>query len=233
MKIIVTRPVEDALPLAGKLKSMGHGVVIAPVLQIVPRSAVEFPSRLYQAICLTSANGVRVLETVEGIKAIPVLAVGPQSKQVAIEHGFLNVEAQGSDVAGLVAYVVHHLKPEDGPILYISGSQTSGDLEGKLRSAGYDVDRLITYDAKPADLAGLEGEIQSSHAVLLYSPRSAKLWASAINNLQLQHAAATLTHICLSQAIAACLPESWPKCIAENPTEAALIAALDCQAKAE
>ena len=227
MKIMITRPVEDALPLADKLKTMGHEVVIAPVLQIVARAGVEIPQRPYQAICLTSANGVRVLENVDALKTIPVLAVGPQSKQLALDRGFLNVQAKGGDVIGLAAHVAKTLQPSDGPLLYISGSQTSGDLEGKLRGAGFVVDRVITYDAKPATLKGFENEIQSSQVVLLYSPRSAKLWVLAINNLQLQHVAATLIHICLSPAIAACLPDVWPRRIAENPTEAALILALD------
>ncbi len=227
MKIIITRPVEDALPLAGKLKAMGHDVVIAPVLLIVARADVKIPQRPYQAICLTSANGVRGLENIEALKTIPVIAVGPQSKQVALDRGFLHVLAKGGDVVKLAAHVAATLLPSNGPILYISGSQTSGDLEGKLKDAGFTVDRVITYDAKPADLKGFENEIRSSQAVLLYSPRSAKLWVSAINNLQLQHFATTLINICLSQAIGAWLPEDWPKRIAENPTEAALIAALD------
>lgn len=227
MNIIITRPMEDALPLADKLKAMGHEVVIAPVLQIVARADVEIPQRPYQAICLTSANGVRVLENVDLFKDIPVLAVGPQSKQVAVDRGFLHVQAKGGDVVGLAAHVAATLRPSDGPLLYISGSQTSGDLEGKLRDASFDVDRVITYDAKPADLSGNESEIKTSQAVFLYSPRSAKLWVQNMNNLHLQHVAATLIHICLSPAIAACLPESWPRCIAESPTEAALIAALD------
>lgn len=233
MKIIITRPIEDALPLAAKLESMGHKVVIAPVLQIVARAGVKFAPKPYQTICLTSANGVRVLQDVEALRTLPVLAVGPQSRAIAIERGFTNVQAQGGDVIGLVAHITTNLKPQDGPILYISGSQTSGDLEGKLRSCGFEVDRVITYDAKPADLAEFKNEIQTSHAVLLYSPRSAKLWVTAINNFQLQIAAAELRHVCLSQTIAACLPESWSKLIADNPTEAALIAVLACQAKAE
>ncbi len=227
MKIIITRPAEDALPLADKLRALGHEVVIAPVLQIVARVGVEIPQRPYQAICLTSANGVRMLEKVEALKSIQVIAVGPQSKQMALDRGFLHVQAKGGDVNGLAAHVAETLQPSDGPLLYISGSQTSGDLEGKLRGAGFAVDRVITYDAKPADLSGYESEIQSSHAVLLYSPRSAKLWVQNINNLQLQHVADTLIHICLSAAIAACLPDVWPRRIAKNPTEAALIAALD------
>ena len=233
MKIIITRPLKDATPLAGKLKSMGHEVVVAPLLEIVARAAVTFPKRKYQAICLTSANGVRVLKNIGGLKSIPVFAVGPQSMQVAIERGFLHVQAKGGDVVRLAAHIAATLKPDQGPILYISGSETSGDLEGKLRSVGFDVDRVITYDAKPASLLGFEAAIESSNAVLLYSPRSAKLWVLAVENLQLQTVNFTPVHICLSQTIAAYLPENWQKRIAESPTEAALIAALDCKAKAE
>jgi uroporphyrinogen-III synthase len=227
MKIIITRPEEDAQPLADKLKALGHSSVLIPLLKIVARNGVEIPRKTYQAICLTSANGIRVLEDISALRNVPVIAVGPQSLQAALHKGFTNVTAQGGDVSGLTAYIVQTFDKNSGPILYISGSETSGDLEGKLIAAGFDVDRVITYDAVPASLHGRESDITGADGVVLYSPRSARLWFSEITTLNLLNAAQRLKHICLSANVAAALPQSWHKSIADSPTEGALLALLD------
>ena len=227
MKIIITRPAEDAGPLSEKLVALGHQPIICAVLQIVPRSAITIPQRPYQAICLTSANAVRVLESIENIKSIPLLAVGPQSKHAALNKGFSNVLAEGGDVLGLHNFIVKNIQPQDGPLLYISGSETSGDLEGKLKKSGFDVDRIITYQAKPQSLAGQEHKIKSADAVVLYSPRSAKLWVDEIKRLQLETSVLRIKHICLSANVAANLPQSWLKATAETPTEMSVLALLD------
>lgn len=233
MKIIVTRPEEDVGPLARKLHAMGHEAVIMSMLNIVPRTDFKIPHKIYQAICLTSANGVRSLDDISDLKEFPVVAVGPQSFKAAREAGFQNVSAQGGDVDGLVAYVMLQYQPDKGPILYISGSETSGDLEGKLKFAGFAVDRVVTYDAVPATLSNRDSEIRQAHAVMLYSPRSAKIWQDEIMRLGLEHVAAQMLHYCLAASVAAALPQSWPKNIAQEPTETSILAALEQNRKAE
>ena len=227
MKIVITRPQEDAGPLAKKLLALGHQPIVLPLLEIRARTDVLIPIKPYQAICLTSANAVRVLNEVGGIKSIPLFAVGPQSKQIAIDKGFINVEQQGGDVIGLHNYMSGHLNPKNGPLLYLSGSKTSGNLEGKLKQSGFEIDRIITYDAMPASLRAQEAHIKSADSVVLYSPRSAKLWVQQIKNLNLEALAQSLKHICLSANVAANLPQSWPRAIAATPTEPALLALLD------
>jgi uroporphyrinogen-III synthase len=227
MKIIITRPEEDAQPLADKLSALGHSSVLIPLLKIVARRGIEIPGRNYQAICLTSANGVRALTDISNMKSIPVLAVGPQSLQAAQNKGFTDASAHGGDVIGLTIYVEQNFDKNSGPLLYISGSETSGDLEGKLKAVGFDVDRVITYDALPASLHGRESDVMAADAVVLYSPRSARLWFSEITTLNLLNAAKHLKHICLSDNVAAALPQSWHKSIAKEPTESAMLALLD------
>jgi uroporphyrinogen-III synthase len=227
MKIILTRPIEDAAALAEKLRGLGHTSMITPLLQIVARPNVFIPRKRYQAICLTSANAVRVLTDIDTIHHIPVLAVGQQSERMAKDKGFTQVSADGGDVIGLHKFIVGHLKPQDGPLLYLSGAETSGDMQGLLQHSGFEVDRIITYDAVKSSLAKFSAEIKSAEAVLLYSPRTAKLWATEIETLKLTEAASRIKHICLSANVAANLPQSWPRAIAATPTEAALLALLD------
>ncbi len=232
MKLFITRPREDALPLAEKLRRAGHKVKISPVLEIVPRAGVSIPSARYQAVCVTSANGVRCL--LGDIDAsTPVLAVGTQSAEAAKARGFSNVSAQGGDVHGLVDYIRTRLPPGGGPLLYISGAETSGDLEGQLKAAGFSVNRLITYDAVAQRLDGLTTDLQAGDGVLLFSPRSAKLWASEITRLNLQTVAQRVTHYCLSLQVAAALPPQFPAKAAPRPDENALLALLDLAGEAE
>jgi uroporphyrinogen-III synthase len=164
---------------------------------------------------------------------VPVLAVGPHSLQAAKDAGFSNVTAKGGDVAGLCSYIEKNLDPQAGPLLYISGSETSGDLEGKLSAQGFSVERVVSYDAVAARLDEHDAKIRDADAVMLYSPRTAKIWRDEIVRLQLDEFAASLEHICLSTNVAAALPQSWAKTIAKIPTESAILAALDYVIKAE
>ncbi|MDE2444922.1 MAG: uroporphyrinogen-III synthase [Alphaproteobacteria bacterium] len=234
MKVIITRPIEDAGALSEKLLALGHMPIVVPLMTIVARLGVVIPQRPYQAICLTSANAIRVLSDVTGIATVPLYAVGPQSLRMAKEKGFKLVEAQGGDVIRLHSFLVDALRLKDGPLLYLSGSETSGDLHGRLHRSGFDVDRVITYDALPAQLNRQQAaQIREAEAVVLYSPRSAKLWVQQIEANKMNTQASRVLHVCLSASVAANLPQSWPRAVAEQANELAMLALLDRAAKAE
>jgi uroporphyrinogen-III synthase len=226
MRLIVTRPDEDAGPLLAKLASLGHQAVALPLLKIVPRPHIRVPQRDYQAICVTSANAIRALGKPGSLAAIPVLTVGPQSLRAAHDAGFGKCEVHGGDVGGLADFIIHNFDPARGPLLYLSGAETSGDLEGALRRAGFDVTRLVLYDAAIIDHATLPS-LRDCDGVLLYSPRSARIWAALVMKAGEEAAARGLVHYCLSANVAAALPPSWPASVAARPEEPAMLALLD------
>lgn len=229
MRIAVTRPEEDAGPLRAKLEALGHEVVMAPLLAIRPRESVTIPAQDWQAVAVTSANGIRALPEGHGLSSFRTLTVGPQSLKAASAAGF-TAEARGGDVNGLAAFIRAALDPAKGPILYLSGAETAGDLEGQLKAAGFDCHRAVLYDAAPAETLGdtespiRKGEID---AVLLYSPRSAKIWRGLIETAGLGEQAARIRHLCLSRNVAAVLPEAWAQQVAARPDEAAMMALLE------
>jgi len=227
MRLILTRPEKDARALAEKLRARGHGISIVPLLEIIPRRGVMLPQRSYQAVCITSANGLANAKLVEGLQEVRLLCVGPQSSAAATHAGFRHVEAHGGDVDGLTSFITSHLQPSDGPLLYLSGAATSGDLEGKLRKAGFDVDRIVAYDAVATSPADLAKAVTSSDAVLLYSPRTAKLWLEQIEKAVLSRHMPAMIHLCLSAAVARELPEDWPRHIAAAPDERAMLEMLE------
>ncbi len=153
MRIAVTRPEEDSGPLQAKLEALGHVTVAAPLLTIAPREGVKIPDRPWQAVAVTSANGIRALPPGALAKTVRMLTVGPQSLKAAREAGF-QAEAHGGDVNGLARFIIENLCYEDGPILYLSGQETAGDLEAQLTAARFDCVRIVLYDAVPATALG-------------------------------------------------------------------------------
>ncbi len=230
MNIIVTRPEEDGNPLKAKLEALGHRVILLPLLRIVPREPVFIPKLPYQAIAATSANGIRALRGHAELKSIRMLTVGPQSLQAAKDAGFASAETHGGDLDGLVAHIRKALHPAAGPILYLSGNETAGDLEGQLTIAGFQVRRSIVYDAVQAkDTGPVEIPLRdgAADAVLLYSPRSARIWCKIMWDAGLAEKAAAPHYYCLSRNVADILPRAWPRSVAKSPDEAALLALLE------
>ena len=229
MRVAVTRPEEDAGPLTAKLQALGHAVVMAPLLEIRPRDRVTIPDLPWQAVAVTSANGIRALPRGHGVTSFRTLTVGPQSLKAATAAGFL-AEAHGGDVNGLAAFIRAALDPTAGPILYLSGAETAGDLEAQLKAAGFDCHRCVLYDAAPAaTLGAAEDALRKGmlDAVLLYSPRSAKIWRGLVEAAGLSGAAAHVSHLCLSRNVAAVLPEDWARSVAATPDEGAMLALLE------
>jgi uroporphyrinogen-III synthase len=229
MRIAITRPEEDAAPLKAKLEALGHDVIAVPLLAIRSRTSIVVPERNWQAIAVTSANGIRTLPDLPHLKSIRMLTVGPQSLKAALAAGF-KAEAHGGDVHGLAAFICEHLDPADGPILYLSGAETAADLELQLKDAGYDCQRLVLYDAVPADsLDTVDDALRRRRvdAVLLYSPRTAHIWRTLVEKALPSEQVPMPLHLCLSRNVAAVLPEAWPRVVAQSPDEAAMMALLE------
>jgi uroporphyrinogen-III synthase len=227
MHLIITRPEDDALPLKAKLEGRGHSAIIAPLLKIVPRRGAYVPPLAYQLICITSANALKFLQIDDRLKAVPVLAVGPQSLSIAQENGFKLAEAHGGDVQGLAAHAAAKFDPRKGPVLYLSGAETSADLQALLMAAGFAVERVIIYEAVIQTPDNIGPMLKAADGVLLYSPRSARLWCGLIENSGLERRAAAPIYYCLSENVAKALPGSWQKRVAKTPDEAAMLALLD------
>lgn len=222
MRLLVTRPLEDAGTLERRLEALGHQVILSPLLSIAPRVDIVIPAEPYQAIALTSANAIRCLESskhLDGLRHLPVLAVGPQSAAAARQAGFENITEAGGDGIGLARHIIGALDPKAGPVLYLSGLDTASDFTGLLERGGLSTRRVIVYEAKPATT--LAPEAASAEGVLLYSPRSARIWLDLAKRQSIP--ADVMVHYCLSANIAAILPDAFATRVAARPVEDALL----------
>lgn len=236
MRLLVTRPDEDASALMRLLEAMGHCAVAAPLLAIHPLADVVLPQGDWQALLVTSANGVRALAQhadVARLKTIPVCAVGEASAAAARAAGFARVRAAEGDVEALTALVVRELSPAGGPLLHVAGSVVAGDLKGALEGHGFRVARVVLYEARVAErlpeAARTAIEAGELDGVLLYSPRTAATFATLIAAEGLSGQMGGLRAYCLSAAVAGALSGLTFGAIdvACEPAQEALLALLD------
>jgi len=238
MHLIVTRPQPDAEELQRKLEVKGHQVSVAPLLDIRMGPQRPIAKRPYQAVLVTSANGARAFAEYPGRDRLlnsVAYAVGPQSRAAAASAGFARVVQAGGDVNAIIAQVRQDLDPTQGPLLYLSGEETSGDLEALLNKIGFEVDRVVMYAAVPAAHlpAPLIGVIKRriAEGVLLYSRRTAKVWFKCIVGAGLEPYMDSIAHFCLSPAVASVIPGSWGVRTAPNASEQGMFDLIEAQAR--
>ncbi|MDA8233060.1 MAG: uroporphyrinogen-III synthase [Magnetospirillum sp.] len=233
MRALVTRPRDDAQTTADLLRARGFDVMVEPLLDIVPVDGAVVEADGIQGILATSANGIRALARVLADRSLPVWAVGDSSARVARALGYANVESAGGDVETLAALVIGRVDPAKGALLHAAAGAVAGDLAGRLGAAGFAVRRVVLYDARTA--TGVSAELadalrtQSLDAALFFSPRTAATFATLVGAAGLDPCCRSVAAYALSAAVArelGTLPWRWIT-VAPEPTQAALLAALD------
>ncbi|MCH7711602.1 MAG: uroporphyrinogen-III synthase [Proteobacteria bacterium] len=212
MRALITRPREDARPLAELLGGRGIECVIEPLLTIEPVKDVQLDFTGVQAVLLTSSNGARALaarETGEGAggwRDLPVFAVGEATGNGAREAGCRRVSSAGGDIDALARLVAERLDPNRGALLHIAGTDVAGDLAGLLEKAGFTVRRAVVYRAREADRISAEliGMIAAGgiDIALFFSPRTAKSFVTLALEAGVSSACEGVTALCLSAAVA-------------------------------
>lgn len=234
MKVLVTRPEEDAADTVRRLGEAGHTSVVAPVLQIRFHKTTALAVGGVQAWLATSRNGVRALVHNDARRDVPLLAVGRSTAELARNSGFDQVHNADGDVGDLVDLASERMKPSAGRLVHAAGKEVAGDLLGSLEAKGFSVERQVLYAAEPvseleADTASLLARRQID-AALFFSARSAGVFASLVTkDEQLLLALARMTAICISDRAAAALAGlSFADIrVADRPNQDALLAELD------
>ena len=206
MRLLITRPREDGEPLAALLNERGFETILDPMMTIVDIDAPEMDLSGIQALLMTSANGVRAFARREEDRQTPVYVVGDASAQVARDLSFIAVTSAGGDVETLAALVQNELNPGQGALLHIAASRVAGDLSGLLEAAGFEVRRLVLYEATAADALStktlVELDAGTLDGILLFSPRTATLFTRLVMAAgRTEHCRAVVAY-CLSQAVA-------------------------------
>lgn len=86
MRVIVTRPRDQARPLVARLEAAGHDVVECPLIEIERTSDEPIDAEGYDWVIVTSPNGADELAR-RGRNLPKLAAVGPGTAERLVEHG--------------------------------------------------------------------------------------------------------------------------------------------------
>ena len=229
MRLMVTRPREDAEVLAALLLERGVEAVMEPLISVKDVDGPALDLAGVQALLITSANGIRAFSRRQGDRDIAVFTVGDASARAARGLGFENVTSAAGDVDALAAAVEAALDPAAGALVHVAGTRVAGDLAGALEAVGFEVRREVLYEGSAArELSPQTREALAAgglDGVVLFSPRTAAVLVSLMSDAGLSDAGRGLVAYCLSQAVADKLKGlHWrDRVIAPEPNQDALL----------
>jgi uroporphyrinogen-III synthase len=228
LRVLITRPAAEAQALAQQLEARGHEALVEPLLTIEPL-AVSLELDAVQAVALTSANAAPALAAA---RHLPVFAVGDASAAAARLAGCTRIETADGDAPSLARRIVTSCRPADGAILHVCGTEVRPGLAEPLIAAGFDVRRQAVYRAVavPALSAQARAAVREGiDAVLMFSPRTAGIFAALVVHHGLGRCLRGTAACCLSAAVAeACRELAWGRVgIAARRDQAAMVELLE------
>ena len=227
--ILVTRPIREATLTAKTLESMGHTVLIAPMLQIEPVS-FELPEE-NRSLIITSRNAARFGLVNIGNKTRPIFAVGEQTAEEARTLGFTNVTVGPGTSREIVPLLLECGVSEKRKYSHLCGNNVSYDIAAVLRDEGLDAVQTVTYQTQPA--RGMSMDVREAldaneiDVALFYSPRTATTFEEVVADYGRSDWLRKMKAVCLSTRVADNLLGPWQsKEYAIIPTEKAVLSLL-------
>jgi len=225
MRVLLTRPSDQAARTAQRLTALGHQPIGAPVLEIAPTGAVV-PETPFDWLLATSAQAFLGLQQASPLLTIPLACVGERTAKAGRTLGF-TPSVVGVDSEALADILLQDEIAKSA--LYLAGRERKGALERQLREKGWRVRIVETYAARPVAVWPETIQDALKHdeidAVLHYSPRSALLALALMG----RESARRLFHFCLSPEIAAVCRDWAPAeriAAASQPDEESLMTLL-------
>lgn len=229
MRILVTRPEEEAAATAARLAALGHTPVIAPLSVIIPTGA-PLPEGPFAGVLATSAAAFAVAPpALAPLLSLPLHAVGEKTAAAARSAGFARILTGPGTAAALASL----LAPATMPLLYLAGEPRKSDLELALAARSVPLVVCLRYRAEAAPAlppAAAEAlRAGTLDVVLHYSRKAAERFCALAHAAGLAEAAGKPRHLCLSGDVAGGLAALGPVriAIAERPDEPALFGQLD------
>jgi len=159
-RVVVTRARAQASGLARTLRNLGAEVIELPAIRIEPLIESEEVRKaaaalgVYELICLTSPNGVRLLfeaMAAAGVDAralagVTVAAIGPGTARALAERGVLADIVPERFVAEGLIEALEDEEVAGGRVLIARAAEARDVLPDALRERGAEVDVLALYE---------------------------------------------------------------------------------------
>jgi uroporphyrinogen III methyltransferase/synthase len=146
VRVVVTRPHEQAAELVSRIERLGHEVVVCPLIEIEPVGPAEVDASGYDWVIVTSVNGARQLgERLRGGPA-RIAAIGPGTASALRSRG---LEPDLVPVVSTQEGLLAELPRPAGRVLFTAAEGARRLIADEL---GADVIPLYrTVELRPAD----------------------------------------------------------------------------------
>jgi uroporphyrinogen-III synthase len=239
MHVLVTRPEPDSLKLVGLLQKRGHTAQAAPLSTFVPLGLDAETLEGVTGLIATSRNALRAIvgsDALHAARKLTVFAVGAATAEEARRMGFARVVKGPGTAAELGPLIASLIDPAEDLLLHLTGERMAHDLASELAQLGVRADTRVVYRMDRATQlpSPVVEAIRGGHmdAVLLMSPDAAATWTRLIGAHALGTAARSISHLCLSDAVARRLAplEGIEVELARRPTLEEMLALVDLAA---
>ena len=224
MHILFTRPLEDCQETMIKFQLLGHEVSHMPLIYVEKRNYNEINFENFKGIIFTSANAIKFLNLKKINKKINCFCVGNATEKKARKSGFQNTLSAEGNVNNLKELILQNFNSSDGKLLYVSGEIVSNELDKKLISEGYDVERIVNYIVKHVEKLNEDFvekiKMKMPNIVYIYSQNSAASFLNLIKNYNLSNLWMDTNLMCISEKTSSVLNEiKWKKIFIFSPGE--------------
>lgn len=206
MRVLLTRPLQQAEKMTVQVRAQGWEPIVAPLLEIRPVNWRPDLLLNAQAVLLSSRNAaVRLTEAVRPSFSPRIYCVGAATAEPLLEARFNRVYTADGTAYGLASMISRDLDPAAGRLVYLSADVVSKDLGLLLKPAGFDVRRVICYEAQrvPALPTAAVSALKSGTltAAMFLSVRTAHVFVSLVQAARLEHTCCAIQAITLSRSI--------------------------------
>jgi uroporphyrinogen-III synthase len=222
MRVLITRPGEDAARTVASLAVLGHEGIAMPLLDVRFHDGEEIALDGVQAVLATSANGVRALARRTQRRDVALFAVGPQTAEEAQRLGFARARNAQGDSRTLAASVAGWAAPDAGLLLHVKSAEADGTLATLLKARGFAIENAVLYEVAPVER--LPELPQDLDAAMFFSARSAGIFRDLAADARVDRMIA----ICISRSTAdALVPLRFKELrVAAEPNQGAMLALL-------
>jgi len=213
--LVLLRPQPGNDASATRAREMGLTVIQVPLFEVLPADGGPMPTGPFDALLLTSINGVRFGATIMAAFAgVPIYAVGEATAYAARIAGHENVITGGGDAQSTAAMIA-----ADGhrSVLHVAGEEVR-----PYDSLGVGVVRYTVYRTVERDIATVRAALSrlGPAVIAVHSPRAGiqlTLLIPATRRMRLHVVA-------ISEAAARVCGKGWASLtVSERPDDTALL----------
>lgn len=199
LRVLVTRPLEQALQTAAWIRRHGGEPLVFPCLRVEPCDLTALRHAClelfhYAAIAVTSIHAVRALLPLipSEMPCPPIFALGHKTAAELVRYGrhaHHIVDGESATASALAEAIVFHLGPSSTgkQVLFPQASEGREELPRLLQNAGIAVTRLAAYQTVAVEPSALHEAVATLRAeavdlLPIGSPRTAQVLMLALGD---------------------------------------------------